>query len=72
MMITPDKLELKFPITRATSMEPFTLPDGTRHLGFHYFLYKDETYHFLWVENTTDPVALQEQIALGNIYVLDF
>lgn len=70
--MNPETTEITFPVRQAKNIEPFTLPDGTRHLGFHYFLYKDNTWHFLWIETTTDPVALQDQIAKGSIYILDF
>lgn len=67
-----EKAKITFDVVQAKNLTPFTLADGTRHLGFHYFYLKNDEWQFLWVEKNTDPEWLQEKIEAGLIYVFDF
>lgn len=67
-----DKREITFNVVRANDIKPFTLPDGTRHIGYHFFYLKDNTWQFRWIEIKTDPEWLQAKIQEGLIYVFDF
>ena len=70
--MTPETVEISFPVRKAKDLAPFTLEDGTRHLGYHYFqLAQDGTWLFRWIEPSTDPEALIQQIEDGLIYIFD-